>query len=83
VGGIFCDFQKAFHFINHDILLSKLEFYGAVGSAIALIMSCIKDRYQQVLINCNSSLWGNGVPQVSIHNYNPYACIKFMYQCTV
>ena len=26
VGGIFCDIQKAFHFINHDILLSDCNF---------------------------------------------------------
>ena len=84
VGGIFCDLEKAFNSVNHDILLSKCEFYGCRGKTNALLRSYLGDRYQRVLLN-NSfsntttfSEWGkikHGVPQGSI------PCLLFFLIC--
>jgi hypothetical protein len=68
VCGIFYDLRKAFDCINHDILLSKLKFYGIVDKANTLVKSYLKDSYQRVVINNwhIHSRWGkvnNGVPQ--------------------
>jgi len=74
VGGIFCDLTKAFDYVNHNILLSKLEFYGITDKANNLIKSYLNDRYQRVVIknsyskNCLSD-WRKvrqRVPQGSI-----------------
>jgi len=37
VGGIFCDLEKAFYCVNHDILLSKMKLYGISDKEITLI----------------------------------------------
>jgi hypothetical protein len=75
VGGIFCDLEKAFDSVNHDILLCKLEFYSIRGLFYNLLKSYLTDRYQRVLIggvssnHSSSSAWGkikHGVPQGSI-----------------
>ena len=75
VGGIFCDLEKAFDSVNHNILLAKLEFYGITGTDNALYKSYLENRYQRVSIynknlnNSTFSSWGkvkHGVPQGSI-----------------
>jgi hypothetical protein len=54
VGGIFCDLQKAFDCVSHDVLIKKLEFYGITGKFNALIKSYFKERYQKVNLDNNS-----------------------------
>ena len=53
VGGLFCDLQKAFDCVNHNILLAKLEFYGTSGTANQLMRSYLKNRFQRVMIKDN------------------------------
>jgi hypothetical protein len=73
IGNILCDLQKAFDCVNHNILLTKLEFYGVTGTNLKLIKSYLEGRYQKEILdnnlpNCNSD-WGeimHGVPQRSI-----------------
>jgi hypothetical protein len=48
VGGIFCDLQKAFDCVDHNILLTKLEFYGVTGTVLKLIKFYLEHRYQKV-----------------------------------
>jgi hypothetical protein len=75
VGGIFCDFEKVFDCVNHDILLSKLECSGIIGRDNVLSNSYLNDRYQRVLIynkNRSYSTLSNcakikhGIPQGSM-----------------
>jgi hypothetical protein len=73
VGGIFRDLHKAFDCVNHNILLSKMEFYGISGKANTPKKSYLQNRYQRVQIKKDTinycSEWElitDGVPQGSI-----------------
>jgi len=75
VGGIFCDLEKAFHCVTHNILLSRLEFNGIVDKFNTFIKPYLKERYQGVLIYnsnthnspfCRWQKVKHGVPQGSI-----------------
>jgi len=74
VPGLFCDLQKAFDCVNHEIFLVKMKFYGISGVANKLMESYLENRYQRVSVNNSkpnklSSKWvhvKHGVPQGSI-----------------
>jgi hypothetical protein len=62
VGGLFCDLRKAFHCVNHNVLLVKVNSYGLWGSAIKLMPSYLGNRYQRIImkyikLNKVSSKW--------------------------
>jgi hypothetical protein len=69
VGGIFCDLQKAFDSVNHEILINKIQLYGIRGKMGKLIQSFITDKYQKVTCNDHFSAWKKiqvGVPLCSV-----------------
>ena len=49
-GSIFCDLEKAFDSVNHNILLSKLSYCGISGKAKSLLKPYLQNRHQIVLI---------------------------------
>ena len=74
-GRIFCDLLKAFDCVDHDILFSKLKFYGITGKDLALFHSYLDNWYCRTAIyndseNSNKvSSWAkirHGVPQGSV-----------------
>jgi hypothetical protein len=76
VGGIFCELEKAFSCVNHDIFLSKLELYGVVGKFNTLITSYLKDRYQKMVIDNrkthNSTTSGWEIVSMEFHKSNSW-----------
>ena len=52
--GSFADLKKAFDFVDHNILLKKLDYYGVRGIANELFASYLKNRKQFVSIRFNS-----------------------------
>ena len=66
---IYLDFAKAFDKVTHLRLINKLKAHDVDGNVAKLIFSWLTGRRQNVIINGESSIWGNvmsGVPQGSI-----------------
>jgi hypothetical protein len=66
---IYMDLSKAFDTLDHDILLSKLHYYGIEGSSLDWFKSYLSNRKQYVDINDATSSHATistGVPQGSI-----------------
>lgn len=66
---VLLDFSKAFDTISHDLLVSKLNYYGFDESSLALVTSYLIGRY--VSIKCGSEFSErtsilSGVPQGSV-----------------
>ena len=55
VTGVFLDFSKAFHTVDHDVLMIKLHHYGIRGNALRWFESYLKNRKQFVTYNGVSS----------------------------
>lgn len=44
VAALYMDLTKAFDFVDHDVLLRKIESYGIRGVALTLIKSYLNNR---------------------------------------
>ena len=66
---VFLDIKKAFDTVNHDILLSKLKYYGITGTVYKWFKCYLSNRYQSTKLGKRISielLILCGVPQGSI-----------------
>ena len=50
-GAILTDLSKAFDFLNHALLIAKLNAYGFSHETLKFISSYLKDRKQRTKVN--------------------------------
>ena len=66
---ILLDLKKAFDTVDHDILLSQLDFYGISGNSLKWFQSYLENRIQQCSVRgslSDSRVLTCGVPQGTI-----------------
>ena len=51
---LYIDLSKAFDVLNHEILLSKLEFYDLNEFTLKLIKHCLRNRSQCCKLRCST-----------------------------
>ena len=69
---VYIDLSKAFDSLDHNILLSKLKYYGLDDKAITLLRSYLpnKDKYVQLgNINSNHHLISRGTYTTGVGNW--------------
>jgi hypothetical protein len=75
VSGMFCDLEKAFGCVSHEVLLNKLKFYGMADIQYNPYRSYLQNRFQRTAIKNGLdddkvlSEWvtiSNGIPQESV-----------------
>ena len=79
VRGIFLDISKAFDRVWHEGLIYKIQSTGISGTPLKLIKSFLSGRFQDVLLNGQTSSWSQilaGVPQDSI--LGPLLCLIYI-----
>jgi hypothetical protein len=54
IGGIFCDLTEAFDFLNRDVSVSQLNFYGIQCQTRQWFKSYLTDSKQKVEIKFKS-----------------------------
>jgi hypothetical protein len=63
VGGIFCDLRKALDYVNHDILVSKLKFYGISDKDLQVYQSYLGNRY------CRTAIYNDSENSNKVSNW--------------
>jgi len=66
---VYIDLSKAFDTVDHEILLSKLQYYGIRNTSLSLLRSYLSNRIQYVEIDSYRSSFrkiNTGVPQGSV-----------------
>ena len=68
-GALLTNLLKAFDYLNHELLIAKLNVHGFTLPAVKLVHDYLSDRKQRTRVNNSYSIWFKiifGVPPSSI-----------------